>query len=300
MSSTELNRSGLSGHWYIIIGAFLWGTTGTAQAFSPAGFDPKVIGTLRLIIGGAALLFLAARHKDMGSLKDWRFLPVLVAALLTASYQICFFTAVSKTGVAVGTIVGIGSAPIFGGLLGRLFRGEHLNRRWFVATILSVCGCSLLSLSEGNVSVDTVGILFALGASISYSAYTLVIKGMLDRLPPNAVMAAVICLGGVILSPFLINVDPQWLWQPRSIIVILHLGIISMAVSYWFFARGLATVPVSSATTLSLAEPATAAVLGIVVLGEQMTSQSLLGIALIFAGLVVLVAKRKRINSLEV
>jgi len=116
---------------------------------------------------------------------------------------------------------------------------------------------------------------------------------MLEKLPPNAIMAAVVCLAGVILSPILADVDPQWLWQPRSIIVILHLGIISMAVSYWFFARGLATVPVSSATTLSLAEPATAAVLGIVILGEQMTAQSFSGIALIFAGLVVLVTKRK-------
>lgn len=294
MSSTQQDKPVFSGHWYIIIAALLWGTTGTAQAFSPAGYDPKVIGAMRLVIGGSALLFLAIRRKDMGRLKDWSFFPLLAAALLTASYQICFFTAVAKTGVAVGTIVGVGSAPIAGGLLGRIFRGEHLSRRWLIATILAICGCSLLSLSDGNVSVDTIGILFALGAGVSYSAYTLMIKGMLEKLPPNAIMAAIVCLAGVILSPMLLSVDQQWLWQPRSIIVILHLGIISMAVSYWFFARGLMTVPVSSATTLSLAEPATAAVLGIVVLGEQMTAQSFSGIALIFSGLVVLVAKRRQ------
>lgn len=300
MSSMQSNKQGLGGHWYIIFAALLWGTTGTAQAFSPAGFDPKVIGALRLVIGGAALMFLAIKRKDMGRLKDWSFFPLLLAALLTASYQICFFSAVAKTGVAVGTIVGVGSAPIFGGLLGRIFRGEHLSRRWLMATILAICGCSLLSLSDGDVSVDTVGILFALGASISYSAYTLAIKGMLDKLPPNAIMAAVVCLAGVILSPILIDVDQQWLWQPRSIIVIFHLGIISMAASYWLFSRGLMTVPVSSATTLSLAEPATAAVLGIVVLGEQLTTQSFTGIALIFAGLVVLMTKKKaQLNRAE-
>ncbi len=274
MSSIQQTKPGLSGHWFIIFAALLWGTTGTAQAFSPAGFDPKVIGAMRLVVGGAALMFLAIKRKDMGHLRDWSILPLLAAALLTASYQICFFSAVAKTGVAVGTIVGVGSAPIAGGLLGRIFRGEHLSRRWLIATVLAICGCSMLSLSDGSVSVDTVGILYALGAGVSYSAYTLIIKGMLEKLPPNAIMAAVVCLAGVILSPILADVDPQWLWQPRSIIVILHLGIISMAVSYWFFARGLATVPVSSATTLSLAEPATAAVLGIVILGEQMTAQS--------------------------
>ena len=37
-----------SGVWFVLMAAILWGTTGTTQAFAPAGFDPMVIGTLRL------------------------------------------------------------------------------------------------------------------------------------------------------------------------------------------------------------------------------------------------------------
>lgn len=293
MPQSRHSNPSQGGHWFIIFAALLWGTSGTAQAFSPAGFDPKVIGAIRLIIGGTALLFLAIRRGDMGRLRDWQFWPLLAAAVLTASYQLCFFSAVAKTGVAVGTIVGIGSAPIAGGLLGRIFRGEHLSRRWLAATVMAISGCVMLSLDDGNVAIDMVGILFALGAGVSYSAYTLVIKGMLEKLRPNAIMAAVVCLAGLILSPVLIHVDQQWLWQPRSIIVLLHLGLVTMALSYWFFSRGLMTVPVSSATTLTLAEPATAAILGIVVLGEQLTFKSFTGIVFILAGLVILVAKRR-------
>lgn len=292
------DRQPIGGHWFIIGAALLWGTTGTAQAFSPAGFDPKVIGAMRLIVGGLVLLLLAIKRHDLGKISDWKMLPLLSAAILTASYQICFFTAVAKTGVAVGTVVGIGSAPIAGGLLGRIFRGEQLDRRWCLATLLAICGCVLLSLTSGDVSVDTIGILLALAAGFSYASFSLIIKGMLEKLPPNA-MAVIICLAGLILSPVLLNVDPQWLWQPRSIIVILYIGLITMAISYWLFSRGLMTVPVSSVTTLSLAEPATAAVLGIVVLGEQLTVQACFGIALIFSGLVVLVAKRKSKNRYE-
>jgi DME family drug/metabolite transporter len=65
-----------------------------------------------------------------------------------------------------------------------------------------------------------------------------------------------------------------------------------MALSYWLFARGLQTVQVATAVTLSLAEPMTAATLGIVVLGEQLNAQAIVGIGLIFAGLVVLVVRR--------
>ena len=62
MSSIQQGKPGIGGHWYIIFAALLWGTTGTAQAFSPAGFDPKVIGAMRLVIGGSVLMFLALKR----------------------------------------------------------------------------------------------------------------------------------------------------------------------------------------------------------------------------------------------
>ena len=281
-----------AGVWFVLGAALLWGTTGTAQAFAPSGFDPMVIGALRLLVGGVALLGLALYRRELGRLRDWNWLPLFMAAVFTASYQLCFFAAVARTGVAVGTIVGIGSAPVIGGFLGRVFRGETLSRRWMIATSLAIAGCSLLSLSGGDIAIDPVGILLAVGAGAAYAAYTLMIKGLLEKHAPNAVMALVVCLGAILISPVLVNCELDWLLQPRSIGVVMHLGLATMALSYWLFARGLQAVQVSTAVTLSLAEPMTAATLGIVVLGEQLNIQAFTGISLIFAGLVVLVARR--------
>lgn len=292
MSATEQHKNS-SGPWFVLGAALLWGTTGTAQAFAPAGFDPKVIGALRLLIGGIALFILAIYRRELGSLRDWNWRLLLLSAAFTAAYQVCFFGGVARTGVAIGTVVGIGSAPIAGGLFGRLFRGEQLNRRWLAATALAIAGCSLLGLTGGEVRVDLFGILLAIGAGIAYAAYTLTVKGLLEDHSPNAVMAMVVCIGAVLLLPMLAGIDLNWLLQPRAIGVVLHLGLATMALSYWLFARGLQAVQVSTAVTLSLAEPMTAATLGIVVLSEQMNSQALFGIGLIFAGLVVLVLRRR-------
>ncbi|HEY5674871.1 MAG TPA: DMT family transporter [Malonomonas sp.] len=291
---TTERKNQLGGHWFVLAAALLWGTTGTAQAFAPAGFDPLVIGALRLLVGGIALLALAVGRRELGRWHDWKFWPTLLAAIFTAGYQLCFFAAVAKTGVAIGTVVGIGSAPIAGGLLGLLFRGEQLSRRWLMATALAITGCSLLSLTGGEVAVDLWGILLAIGAGVFYAAFTLVLKGLLERHSSIAVTAVVFCLGALLLAPLLLQSNIAWLLQPRSIAVALHLGLAATALSYLLFAHGLQKIPVSTAVTLSLAEPMTAAMLGVLLLGEQLNSQAFSGIALIFAGLLLLVLKRKR------
>ncbi len=216
-------------------------------------------------------------------------LSFFLAAGFIAVYQLCFFTAVAKTGVAIGTVVGIGSAPIAGGLLGFFFRGEKLGSNWFLATILAISGCTLISLTGGTVSIDLVGILLAIGAGASYAAFTLVLKNLLQDNSSITVIALIFCLGSLLLSPLMLLTDINWLMQPRVIGVALHLGVAATAIPYLLFARGLRTTRVSTATTLSLAEPMTAATLGIVVLGEQLNMQACSGIFLIFTGLAALV-----------
>jgi DME family drug/metabolite transporter len=253
-----------------------------------------VIGALRLAIGGLALVTLAGTRGSLRAGGRWALWPTLLAAVNVAAYQLFFFAGVARAGVAIGTIVGIGSAPVWGGVLGYVVRGERPSRRWGIATLLAIFGGSLLALPSGSITVDPLGLLLAIGAGLTYAAYTTASKGVLETQPPDAAMAVIFTLGALLLAPFFFTADLGWLLQPRGIIVALHLGIIATGLSYFFFARGLQTVPVATTMTLTLAEPLTAGLLGVFLLGEQLTPLALLGIFFLFAGLALLATGRRR------
>jgi DME family drug/metabolite transporter len=55
----------------------------------------------------------------------WRTATGVLTALCTAIYQVCFFAGVERAGVAVGTLIAIGSGPVLTGLLARWLLAER-------------------------------------------------------------------------------------------------------------------------------------------------------------------------------
>jgi len=273
-----------------VVGAgLLWGTTGTAQALAPPGTYPLGLGAARLIVGGGALLALAFRRGALSrpERRDW--IRIALAAACMAAYQPLFFAGVGRAGVAVGTLVGLGSAPVVAGLLDGLRRRRWPGGRWTVATALAIVGCALLAgVAEGGGTTDPVGIALAIGAGAAYASYTVVNKEMVARYRPEALTAITFALAALLLSPALLTGPREWLVQARGVAVVLHLGLVATAAAYLLFVRGLASLPAPTATTLSLSEPVTAAVLGMVVLGERLTALSWVGALAVAAAIVVL------------
>ncbi|SDC34829.1 drug/metabolite transporter, DME family [Terribacillus halophilus] len=271
---------------FVLLAAMLWGTTGAAQAFAPAGAHPIAIGAARLMVGGMFLL-LVVLFFGRFERKGWPIRLTILAALSMACYQPLFFSAVLQTGVAVGTVIAIGSAPIMSGLLELLFFKRRPARIWWMATVLSIIGCVLLFLTGDSVTIKPAGILLALGAGLSFAGYTLLSGKIVQGRGSLEAVAVIFGIGGILLFPFLFLFEMDWILQPKGFAISLHLGIIATAAAYFLFSKGLQQVPASSAVTLSLAEPLTAAVLGVVLVGEELTLLSWLGIGLLLAGIVL-------------
>ena len=275
----------------VLLAALCFATTGTAQALGPAGTSPLGVGAARILVGGGLLVVLALATGAFRGAR-WAPGPVLAAVAAVAIYQLAFFAAVADTGVAVGTIVALGSAPTLAGLFEWVLSRRRPDPRWTAATALACAGVALLALSGGEASVSAPGIALAVVAGASYAVYTLAAKRLLDAgHAPEGVMAAAFGLAAVVLLPVLALSSPGWLLQADGIALAVFLGVIPTALAYVLFARGLRRLSASETATLTLAEPLTAGALGAVVLAEPMTAMSAAGAGLVLAGLLALAVR---------
>jgi DME family drug/metabolite transporter len=129
----------------------------------------------------------------------------------------------------------------------------------------------------------------ALLASFCYAVYAvtasyLIGGGAGDR----AVVGAIFGGAAVLLIPVLFTSPMGWVATGRGLAVATYLAVLTTALAYLLYARGLRTIAVTSATTLGLAEPAVAAVLGLIVLGEHLPATGLAGLGVLAVSLVIL------------
>jgi DME family drug/metabolite transporter len=271
----------------VLLAAAMWGTTGTARALGPEDASPLSVGAVRIAIGGAILVAIAlARGTLLG--RPWPVAAAALAALAVAAYQLAFFEGVARAGVAIGTIIAIGSAPAFAGVLSWIALRERPTVRWLVATAVAVAGLALLVLPAGEAPLDPSASLLPLAAGAAYALYATASKRLLHAGDSVAVAAIAFGGGALLLTPILFITDLAWLRDPRGVLVALELGLVATVLAYLLFTSALSRLPVSWGATLSLAEPLTASVLGVLLLGEVLSGTQLAGGGLVLFGLLAL------------
>ena len=221
---------------------------------------------------------------------------VLLGAAGVAAYPPAFVTGTAQNGVAVGTLVALGSAPVLTGLLEWGWYRRPPGIRWACATFVAATGVAALSglFSGGGGPVTVLGIAGSLGAAGSYAVYTLSTKLLLDRgWAPAAAMGATFGAAAVLMLPVLLASNPAWLAQPAGLATAAWLAIVATALAYTLFARGLRGLSASQVSTLTLVEPVTATALGVFVLHEDFTPATVVGVALLVAGLGILTMNRR-------
>lgn len=278
----------------ILAAAVLWGTTGTLQSFLPVTREPLVVGALRLAIGALSLLLLASLTRGaLAALRDLPKIPLLVAAIGMAAYNLLFFAAVARAGVGLGTAVTIGSAPLWVAAYEALVLRRAPSCRKALGQALAISGAALLVLSGAQSGVTPLGLILAAAAGLSYASYSLASSNMVAHAPSATIAASTFTLAALFTAPVFAFVPWHWALTGTAPATLLALGLGSTGLAYALYTWGLKALPASTAVTLALAEPLTAWVLALVVVGEAATLLKLAGAALLLAGLYVVTTDKR-------
>lgn len=274
----------------VLLGTIFWGTSGTASTYAPESASTVSIAAVRLLFGAIGLVCIALARGRNRRRSSWPWLLTLIGAVAVAGGQFAFFAAVDSAGVAVSTVLTIGVSPIFAGILSAWYLGQAPDRTWGVATALAITGATLMVLGAAvEVGGNPAGLLLGVFGGAGYAVYVTVSKKMMQQgCDPVDVTAAVFSGAALILLPAFLLGDWRWILEPRGMAVALYLGLATNAAPYFLFGLGLALVPVATAATLTLMEPLTATVLGVIWLGERLTILQWLGALLLLLGLLVL------------
>jgi len=305
----------LLGLLLIALASISWGTTGAIMTLlmRDSAVGPLFVGWVRLAVAAICLLLAVAvtdriaAHRALNArLPTGRDRPVVsvsyaVLGLAMAAYQVCYFRAVTLTGVAVTALIAICSAPLMIALLAAVLLGERLTVMARASLAIAVIGTALLVVGPrelGQVSGHSwVGALLALGAGVSYAVYAVAAKRVLARVAPLTVAAITFTLAAIFLAPALLGERVSSSTLTKGWPLLLYLGVGPTAAAYALFTAGLRRVPATAAGITSLLEPLTATLLGVLAFGESLGALGIAGALLLLFSFALLVVSGRPLVS---
>lgn len=282
------------GIFAVILASLLWGTTGTAATFAPS-LSPLFIGAFAMGIGGILQCGFAIPNinQELMSLRShYRYL--ILGALAVAVYPLAFYSSMRLSGVSIGTVVSIGSAPILSAIIEYLSRDFLFTKQWVIGALLGITGMTILAFS-GNETTQynylSLGISLGLVAGFTYALYSWSARQlMLKGISSKAAMGAIFGCGGILLIPVMVITGSVFFSTWNNIAVGVYMALIPMFLGYICYGYGLSKISASLATTISLLEPAVATILAILIVGEDLSLIGFGGILLIFICLVMVIS----------
>ncbi|MXV45042.1 EamA family transporter [Saccharibacter sp. 17.LH.SD] len=303
---SESSKETVFGLISITLAAILWGTTGVAASFAPQ-ISAITMGAIAMGGGGLLQAIRAAPFfkKSLPALKkQW---PItLLGGIAVMVYPLAFYSSMRLAGITVGTVISMGSAPLFAAIVDMVMDGVRPSKRWGISTSLGILGIALLSFAESfthsqptatTAPAPLVGILIGLIAGFTYSFYSWAARHLMHHaILPRAAMGSIFGVGSLFLLPIILTTGKSLFYSWNNVFVGCYMILIPMFLGYLCFGYGLARVPASTATTITLLEPTVAAILAVLIVGERLPLAGWSGIALIMASLICITWPRKRLK----
>jgi drug/metabolite transporter (DMT)-like permease len=274
--------------WILLLAA-LWGASFMFIKVAVDEIEPTAMMAARLLGAGVILLAILAARAGLRAAAASLRSAGLGAVLLGAINGAAPFTLIAWGEKHVDSgIAGIANAsvPIFVALLAIRFRvSERVTGLRLVGIVLGILGVAVLAgLHPEGTWWTVAGTLAVVAASFSYACALLYTQHRFPETAPLVVAAASTLAGGVLLFPLAAVQFPRDMPSWEALGSVAGLTVLGTVIGVLIYFRMLAAYGASRTSLVTYLLPPFAVFYGVALLGEPLTLNAVLGLALILAG----------------
>lgn len=284
-------RNNLCGPVLILVTGCLWGSIDLfIRLMSNAGASAAMISFIRMAFAFVMMLIVTVVRSGFSAFRVSKKVLLFSGALgliCHGVYNIFYSWAVNLSGVTVSAVL-LNVAPVFTAIISALCFHEKITRHKCLALAVNVIGCVLAATGGqfDGAAFSVTGLLCGVVSGLCYALTAIFGRLAGEDSDPFVVSTYSYLFAAVFLGLFLrpwsqpLHVTPE----------ILGLGflyaLIPTAIAYLLYYRGLQLIRESSKVpVLASMETVTAAVIGVLVLGETLHLAHYLGIAVVMASI---------------
>ena len=290
MSSAE---DRLLGALAVAAAAATWGTLGFfAKILYAQGVSFESLVAVRASVGWLAVIGFLLATRDARSLRvkrrDLRFLLPLGLVGIGAFYLLYFYT-VRESTMGTAAIL-LYSAPAFVVVLARLFLRELLNVTKVFGLLLTVGGISLVigAYDPANLEVSPKILLTGLLSGLTYGLYAIFGRPVACQLSPPVILSYALAFGSALLIVSALPTLDTLVGLPvTSYLILLMLSMVHTTLAFALYTFGIRHLGAGRAAIVATIEPVVAGILGVTLLGEDLTVLKVLGALLVISGAIL-------------
>jgi DME family drug/metabolite transporter len=285
----------LLGALAVAVAASIWGTLGLfAKILYAQGVSFESLVAVRASVGWLAVIgFLLATQGARSlrvSRRDFVFLLPLGLVGIGTFYLLYFYT-VRESTVGTAAIL-LYSAPAFVVVLAWLFLKEPLNAAKAFALLLTVGGIFLVvgAYDPANLEVRPKVLLTGLLSGLTYGLYAIFGRPLAGHghLSPAVILSYALAFGSAMLVvTALPTLDTLAGLPAGSYALMLMLAVVHTTLAFALYTFGIRHLGAGRAAIIATIEPVVAGILGVILLGEELTALKVLGALLVLAGAVL-------------
>ena len=254
---------------------------------------PITLNVLRWTIALALLLPIAwPQLAGKGQVVRKHFAELVVLAVPSIAISNTFIYIGTRTTTATNAGLILGTMPIAILVLAYLAGEEQLTTRRTAGIAISFAGVVLVIAKGSSALVHELslssGVLFIIGAVVSWAAYSILLRRFSIPLGGSALLAVLSAIGLALCIPFcaweLLHGE-RILWSPGTVAAIIYVGIFPSVIATSFWNAAVAQVGAGTAGVFTNLIPIFSLILAVILLKESINAFQLVGMGLIFTAI---------------